>query len=126
MKFLDDKHRNEKGLAIGDVVYLKLQAYKQKSVEVRRQLKLSAKYYGPFPVIAKIGQVAYKLQFLIGFRIHPVFHVSQLKKKVGDSNTLMPTLPQTGPDDQILIRPEAVLKRQLIWMNQQLVSYHMD
>jgi len=40
---------------------------------------LAAKYYGPFPV----GLVAFKLHLLDKARIHPMFHVSQLKLAVG-------------------------------------------
>nr|XP_009783107.1 PREDICTED: putative germin-like protein 2-2 [Nicotiana sylvestris] len=32
------------------------------SVAIRRNLKLAAKFYGPFEIIRRIGQVAYELQ----------------------------------------------------------------
>jgi len=43
--------------------------------------KLAPRYIGPFPIIDRCGQVAYRLilpEWLSG--VHNVFHVSQLKK----------------------------------------------
>ena len=47
--------------------------------------KISPRYIGPFEVLKHVGEVAYKLALppeLSG--VHPVFHVSMLKRYHGD------------------------------------------
>ena len=43
--------------------------------------KLSPRYIGPFEIIDRIGELAYRLTFpLVLQKVHNVFHVSMLKK----------------------------------------------
>ena len=65
------------------MVYLKVKRFQQQRFSTTITSKLNPKYYGPFPIIAKVGEVAYKLQLLEGVMIHSVFHVSLLKKSMG-------------------------------------------
>ena len=77
---------------------------------MRRNAKLAPRYYGPFRILQHIGQVAYKLELPSNSRIHPVFHVSLLKEKLGTKVFAQPQLPITmGDQDELLVRPQAVL-----------------
>jgi hypothetical protein len=44
--------------------------------------KLLDKYMGPYKIIEVISDVAYKLNLPIKFRLHPVFHISKLKRAI--------------------------------------------
>lgn len=61
MKMQADKRRTERSFQVGDMVYLKLQPYVQASLAPRAHQKLSYRYFRPYKVLSKIGDVAYKL-----------------------------------------------------------------
>ncbi|KAL8121346.1 hypothetical protein AgCh_018182 [Apium graveolens] len=101
MKSYADSNRSERVFAVGDWVYLKLQPYRQVTVAIRKNLKLSAKFFGPYEILEKIGSVAYKLGLPEISRVHPVFHVSQLKRAVGQAKVhrQLPQVTQHGTFD---------------------------
>uniref|UniRef100_A0A0A9HE32 Tf2-1-like SH3-like domain-containing protein n=1 Tax=Arundo donax TaxID=35708 RepID=A0A0A9HE32_ARUDO len=110
MKDQADKHRTEYSFEVGDMVYLKLQPYVQSSVATRSNTKLAFKYFGPYEVEAKVGNVAYKLKLPATSSVHPVFHVSQLKKALGTDTIVNSALPPTDLSMQV---PQLVLDRRL-------------
>jgi len=69
--------------AEGDQVFLRLQPYKKTSVKAKQCQKLAPKFYGPYTVLKRVGQVAYQLALPSQSKLHPVFHVSCLKKVIG-------------------------------------------
>jgi hypothetical protein len=109
MKTQADKSRSERVSAVGDQVYLSLQPYIQSSLAPRSNQKLAFRYFGPFTVLNRVGSVAYKLDLPASSKIHPIFHVSQLKKAISPT-IVVAQLPQSLEGLQI---PEKILQRRL-------------
>ena len=127
MKKYADLKRSERMFEVGDMVYLKMAPYRLAAFGFRGALKLQNKYYGPFLVIQKVGKLAYKLQFPPHVQIHPVFHVSQLKKHIGRKSIPSPNLPMVAADGTIKTGPEAVLQvRQIPRHNLPVVQWFIQ
>jgi hypothetical protein len=75
-----DKRRRELTFAVGDRVYLKVSPLRgTKRFLVKG--KLAPRYEGSYQITKRIGSLAYQLTLPETMaRVHPVFHVSQLKK----------------------------------------------
>jgi hypothetical protein len=108
MKAIADQRRTPHTFAVGDLVFVKLRPYRQVSVVGRRIHKLSKRYYGPFKLIKAIWEVAFQLELPNTSKIHPVFHVSQLKSCFGNAATAL-DLPADAVENQPLIHPLSVL-----------------
>ncbi|XP_058009641.1 uncharacterized protein LOC131183242 [Hevea brasiliensis] len=102
------------------VLYYHNRLYVGSSTDLRHSLKLSPKYYGPYQIIAKYGTIAYKLVLPPTSSIHPIFHVSMLKKKLGNNVTPLVDLP-TMNEEQVVVAPEQVLQTRTITRDQQTV-----
>lgn len=61
IKHFANQKRTERTFEVNDMVYLKIQPYRQNAFGLGGSLKLRSKYYGPYRLIQKIGEVAYKL-----------------------------------------------------------------
>jgi hypothetical protein len=84
MKNQANKGRTDSQFDVGDMVFLKLHPYIQFSPPPRCKSEVSFKFFGPFKVLQRVGSMAYKLDLLPSLSVHPVFHVSKLKRAVGD------------------------------------------
>lgn len=72
----------------GDLVFLKLRPHRQSTLLSWLNQKLAAKYFGPFQILRRVRAVAYGLKLPAKAKIHPVFHVSLLKKVVEDHKAI--------------------------------------
>ncbi|XP_019248471.1 PREDICTED: uncharacterized protein LOC109227729 [Nicotiana attenuata] len=75
--------------------------------------KLVAKYFGHYPITAKVGVVAYRLLLLVDVLIHPTFHLSQLKK-FHEVPTTMSHPPVIHLSSPYCPEPEGILSRRLV------------
>jgi hypothetical protein len=104
----DDQHRDIE-FQVGDWVWLRLHHRVTSSSVQQKIFKLSPRYYGPYQVIERIDDAAYKLQLPTKARIHNVFHVSFLKKHIGVAPESLPPLPDINhgralPETEQIVR----------------------
>ncbi|WMV29694.1 hypothetical protein MTR67_023079 [Solanum verrucosum] len=95
--------------------------------------KLSPRYIGPYRISKRIGKVAYELELpqeLVA--VHPVFHISMLKKCMGNPSLIIPTedigikdslsyeeIPVQILDRQMhKLRTKEVVSVKVLWRNQ--------
>jgi hypothetical protein len=74
--------------------------------------KLGPKFYGPYQILQRIGEVAYKLQLPANARIHDVFHVALLKKFQGEPPSA-PIPLSAVLHGKVLLVPAKVVKARL-------------
>ena len=77
--------------------------------------KLAPRYIGPFEIRSRVGEVAYRLVLPPELlRIHPVFHVSMLRKYISDpSHVLQPQTVELSEDLTYEEYPVAIVDRQI-------------
>ncbi|GKF97663.1 putative reverse transcriptase domain-containing protein, partial [Tanacetum coccineum] len=91
---------------LGDVL-LKVSPWKG-DVNFRKRGKLSPRYIGPFKILARVGPVAYTLEFSKEFKgVHSTFYVSNLKKCLVEGDIVVP-IDEVQLDDKLHMIKEPV------------------
>ncbi|WMV58631.1 hypothetical protein MTR67_052016 [Solanum verrucosum] len=95
--------------------------------------KLSPRYIGPYKISKRVGNVAYELELRQELAaVHPVFHISMLKKCIGNPSLIIPTedigikdslsyeeIPVQILDRQVRkLRTKEVASTKVLWRNQ--------
>lgn len=77
-----------------------------KLLSLRKNLKLSPRFYGPFKIIQKLDLLQ---TWSTSWGSHPLFHVTSLKKQIGTKISVQLSLPVVHSEDKNLAPPQAVL-----------------
>ncbi|KAL0802331.1 hypothetical protein Bca101_057507 [Brassica carinata] len=111
-KHYADKRRKDLEFEVGDMVYLKMIAFKGR-VRISGRRKLDPRYLGPFRISERIGEVAYKLELPSAMdAFHNVFHVSQLRKCLAAQDVYIPQIPaDLGTNLTLEARPVRIVDR---------------
>ncbi|XP_074567156.1 uncharacterized protein LOC141823836 [Curcuma longa] len=99
---------------IGDSIFLKVAPMKG-VMRFGKKGKLSPRYVGPYPILKRVGKVAYELELPQEMSaIHNVFHVSMLKKCIPSTNQVIePQTVQVQEDLSYESRPIQILDREV-------------
>ena len=109
--YYDKKHRHVE-YTIGDMVFLKVVPEKSNLV-LGKDKRLSPRFAGPFKILKRVGSLAYKLELSSHVRVHPVFHVSLLKKYVANVNHVLQDNSKVKDDGTLKVEPDVILDRRV-------------
>ena len=76
--------------------------------KLNKDNKLAPKYYGSYKVLQKIGSMSYKLELPITSQVHRVFHVSFLKKEIGDNIPIQTIFPKLDEEGKVIFEPKII------------------
>ena len=90
--YADDRRRDLK-FEMGDQVFLRVSPWKG-ILRFGKRGKLSPLYIGPYEIVDKVGEVAYRLRLPLELaNIHDMFHVSMLRKYIVDPSHILKEQP---------------------------------
>ncbi|XP_057862502.1 uncharacterized protein LOC131070851 [Cryptomeria japonica] len=115
----------QQSFEVRDMVYLRLQPYRQSSLNKSGVENLKPRFYGPFRVTKKVGAVAYELEPPESSRVHNFFHVSRLKKALGHSVMVSSDLPHLDEEGQLVLILEKILDFKLLSLRKRTIKEYL-
>ncbi|XP_055835089.1 uncharacterized protein LOC129903563 [Solanum dulcamara] len=111
-KIYEDKRVRSLEFMKGDRIWLRVSPMKS-MMRFGKKGKLSRQFIGPYDILGRVGDVAYRLSLpSILSVVHPVFHISILRKYVLDkSHVISFDSVELGPDLTFEKEPITILDR---------------
>ncbi|XP_057861872.1 uncharacterized protein LOC131070380 [Cryptomeria japonica] len=123
-KLYANHHRIERSFEVGEMVFLRLQPYRQSSLKMSGAKKLKPQFYGQYHVLRRFGEVAYEIELPSERKIHNVFHISCLKKAIGQGTTTSSMLPPLDEEGKLVMVPVEILdKHERKLRNRVIIKY---
>ncbi|GJV23927.1 ty3-gypsy retrotransposon protein [Tanacetum coccineum] len=122
MEVKANRNRRDVVFNVGNKVLVKLQPYRQITLAKRLSNKLSKQFYGPYKIVERIGEVAYRLALPSTSKIHPVFHVLIIKLFSGNREEAITELPEESHKGQPLEKPVAICDSRMVLQNGSLAQ----
>ena len=114
LKSYGENRRRDLEFEVGDMVYLTISPMKG-VMRFCKNVKLSLRYVVPYDIVKQVGRVAYEMKLPSELApLHPVFHVSMLKKCIGDPISIL-LIEGLGVDENLSyeVVPIKILDRQV-------------
>ncbi|KAM3306609.1 hypothetical protein P3S67_013479 [Capsicum chacoense] len=114
MKRYTDKGHKDVAFQVGDWVFVLLRPYRQLSLRLQRHNKLSRRFFGPFQMLQRVGEVADRLDLPPSSKIHPVFHASVLRRCLGTPDQQVTPIDLLDHSSSLMLSPESILDSRTI------------
>ena len=117
-----DNRRRDMKFEMGDQVFLRVSPWKG-ILRFGKRGKFSPRYIGPYEIVDKVGEVAYRLRLPLELaNILDVFHISMLRKHIADPSHILKEQPIQLKENltyeehpvEILDRRDQVLRNKVI------------
>jgi hypothetical protein len=109
-----EKNRVDCTFEVRDLVYLRLQPYRQESINRSGAKNIQPHFFGPYRVKRKVEAMAYELDLPQGRKIHNAFHVSFFKRAIGKHIIPIEEVPPLDEEGQLILIQEEIIE---VWEN---------